>query len=630
MFVYSRFPRLQWPVVILLVLLQRAPMLRTVVTTEFVVGAGMGSVLKGVMLGSAVMLSERVHAQTGATPTRLDPGPAGLPAKATVGVPFGGGFAIVGAPASARSYEITGQIPPGLSILDLNGDTVNGVSVSILGTPTLAGEYTMQARAWRGLNKTLDGGDLQFDYVIVVSEAPQAAPSVSTHPTSLSVSEDAAAIFSVAASGNPLPTFQWRKDGIDIGGATAATFNIPAVTSGDVGDYTVVVSNPLGSVTSNVASLTIAVTAISVTSAPTSIDVESGAPGVLTVIASASTPLSYQWFRLRAGEGLRILSGQTSPTLNLPSVTTSDMGFYYVRITNGDETIESDIAIVTVSGGTSRLANLSTRGSVPAGGELTPGFVLRGDGSKDLLIRAVGPELADFGVPSAMTDPTLSLVPLGGSAPQLTNNNWEDSNNSATLTTTSASLGAFPLDAGSLDAAVLTSVSLPNAAGSKGFTVQIRSTSDAAGIALAEVYDPDGAGATAQLTNISARGFSGIGADVLAPGFVIEGDGAKTMLIRVVGPTLAGFGVPDTMADPRLEVIPGGQAFVIAGNDNWGGTTALKTAFQTTGAFAFVEDASLDAAVVVRLPPGAYTVRPTGADDGTGVILVEAYEVLIP
>ena len=100
------------------------------------------------------------------------------------------------------------------------------------------------------------------------------------------------------------------------------------------------------------------------------------------------------------------------------------------------------------------------------------------------------------------------------------------------------------------------------------------------------------------------------------------------MLIRVVGPTLDGFGVPDTMIDPRLEVIPGGQTFVIASNDNWGGTPALKTAFQTTGAFAFDDDTSLDAAVVVRLPPGAYTVRPAGANAGTGVILVEAYEVL--
>jgi hypothetical protein len=347
----------------------------------------------------------------------------------------------------------------------------------------------------------------------------------------------------------------------------------------------------------------------------------------MSVIASGGGSLSYQWFRYKNGEGQSPVAGATDASLEISPVVASDMGFYFVRVTSGTTSVDSDYAILTLQGGASRLANLSTRGSVPAGGELTPGFVLRGDGSKDLVIRAVGPELADFGVTTAMDDPTLSLVPLGGSAAQLTNNNWQDSANSAELATKSASLGAFPLNEGSLDASVLTSVSLPNSAGSKGFTVQITSTSGAAGIALAEVYDPDAAGTAAQLTNISARGFSGLGADALSPGFVIDGDGAKTMLIRVVGPRLADFGVPGTMANPRLEVIPGGQSFVVAENDDWGGTSALKTAFQTTGAFEFTNDGSRDAAVVVRLPPGPYTVRPSGANDGTGVILVEAYEV---
>ena len=627
---YLNLRRFHLPVALLIVLLQRMPLLPTAITAEFVLGTGVGSVLKGVLAGSAVMLLEPLHAQTGATPVRLDPGPRGLPAKATVGVPFGGGFAIVGAPAGAQSYEITGQIPPGLSVLNLNGDTVNGVSVSILGTPTLAGEYVLQARAWRGLNKTLDGGGLPFDYTIEVTEAPDAAPSISSQPASLTVLDGSAVVFSVTALANPLPTFQWRKDGINLNGATEATLNISSVTSDDTGNYTVVINNALGRVTSAPATLTIAGAAITITSPPASIDVESGTTGMLSVTALAATPLRFQWFRYRTGEGLRILSGETLPTLNLASVGESDMGFYFARVTDGNETIDSEIAIVTVSGGSSRLANLSTRGSVPAGGELTPGFVLRGDGSKNLVIRAIGPELADFGVTPAMADPTLALVPLGGSTPSLINDNWEDAVNSNQLASTSRTLGAFPLDGESLDAAVLTSVSLPNAAGSKGFTVQITSKSGAAGIALAEVYDPDGTGSSAQLTNISARGFSGLGADVLAPGFVIDGDGAKTMLIRVVGPTLAGFGVPGTMTDPRLEVIPGGQTFSIASNDNWGGTAALKAAFQTTGAFAFPDDASLDAVVVVRLPPGSYTVRPAGADDGTGVILVEAYEVLTP
>lgn len=622
--VYFRFRWLHLPAAILMVLLQRLPMLRAVVTTEFVVSSGVSSVLKGVLVGSAALGT----VQTVAGATELNAGSTGNPASATVGESFAAAIAVTGAPAVAASYEVTGSIPAGLTFANLSGDTVNGATLTISGTPTEAGEFTMMIRAWKNANKTGQGGTPTFNYVINVEAATATAPMITDQPDSISVPEGGTATFELEGNGDPDPTFQWRKNGVDIPGATDSTLTITSVTPSDAGTYSVVVTNSAGSATSDDATLTVTdPPAIAISTQPAATDAVAGSTAAMSVIASGGGSLSYQWFRYKNGEGQSPVAGATDASLEISPVVASDMGFYFVRVTSGTTSVDSDYAILTLQGGASRLANLSTRGSVPAGGELTPGFVLRGDGSKDLVIRAVGPELADFGVTTAMDDPTLSLVPLGGSAAQLTNDNWQDSANSAELATKSASLGAFPLNEGSLDASVLTSVSLPNSAGSKGFTVQITSTSGAAGIALAEVYDPDAAGSAAQLTNISARGFSGLGADALSPGFVIDGDGAKTMLIRVVGPRLADFGVPGTMANPRLEVIPGGQSFVVAENDDWGGTSALKTAFQTTGAFEFTNDGSRDAAVVVRLPPGPYTVRPSGANDGTGVILVEAYEV---
>jgi hypothetical protein len=622
--VYFRFRWLHLPAAILMVLLQRLPMLRAVVTTEFVVSSGVSSVLKGVLVGSAALGT----VQTVAGATELNAGSTGNPASATVGESFAAAIAVTGAPAVAASYEVTGSIPAGLTFANLSGDTVNGATLTISGTPTEAGEFTMMIRAWKNANKTGQGGTPTFNYVINVEAATATAPMITDQPDSISVPEGGTATFELEGNGDPDPTFQWRKNGVDIPGATDSTLTITSVTPSDAGTYSVVVTNSAGSATSDDATLTVTdPPAIAISTQPAATDAVAGSTAAMSVIASGGGSLSYQWFRYKNGEGQSPVAGATDASLEISPVVASDMGFYFVRVTSGTTSVDSDYAILTLQGGASRLANLSTRGSVPAGGELTPGFVLRGDGSKDLVIRAVGPELADFGVTTAMDDPTLSLVPLGGSAAQLTNDNWQDSANSAELATKSASLGAFPLNEGSLDASVLTSVSLPNSAGSKGFTVQITSTSGAAGIALAEVYDPDAAGTAAQLTNISARGFSGLGADALSPGFVIDGDGAKTMLIRVVGPRLADFGVPGTMANPRLEVIPGGQSFVVAENDDWGGTSALKTAFQTTGAFEFTNDGSRDAAVVVRLPPGPYTVRPSGANDGTGVILVEAYEV---
>lgn len=377
--------------------------------------------------------------------------------------------------------------------------------------------------------------------------------------------------------------------------------------------------------------MTYTVGGATITTQPASTDVATGSNATLSVVASSDDPITYQWYRLRSGEtgAGQLLSGATGPTLNLGNVATSDMGFYWAVLTSGGFETRSNTAIVTLAGGSSRLANLSTRGRIPANGALTPGFVLRGTGNKSLVVRAVGPQLQTYGVQSALADPAMAIIPTGGTDAVVSNDNWGTSANAATLIATSAALGAFPLDAGSNDAAVLTQLPLPNAAAQRGYTVRITSTSTTdSGIALAEVYDPDAVDSDLQLTNVSALGFSGEGEDVLSPGFVIEGTGAKTMLIRVVGPSLQSYGVTGTMTDPKLSLIPVGQTDAIASNDNWGGTAVLTAAFASTGAFGFDSNASLDAAVLVRLPPGGYTVKPEGADGGTGTILVEAYEVI--
>jgi len=365
---------------------------------------------------------------------------------------------------------------------------------------------------------------------------------------------------------------------------------------------------------------------IEITSQPEDADVAAGGDTSFTVVAIADDPLSYQWYRQRASESeATALPGATSATLALTGLAAADMGFYWVEISSGDSLAVSDIATLTLSGGTSRLANLSARGLVEGSGTLTPGFVLRGGADKDLVIRGIGPTLADFGVTTAMTDSTLDLIPQGQSESILANDNWGDSANAAALATVSAAVGAFPLGDDSLDAAVLASV--PAATGS-AYTVLIRERNGEGGVALAEIYDPEAIGAAVELSNLSARGFSGLGAAVLSPGFVIDGTGAKTMLVRVVGPSLEEFGVTDTMSDPQLELLTGGQMLVVASNDDWGGTAELTAAFAAAGAFDLSSDDSLDAAVLVRLPPGAYTVRPSGADNGVGVILVEVYEVV--
>lgn len=613
----------------LVLLLQRAPLLRLVAGSQLFPSVRVVHLLQGALAGA--FAASEVDAQAGATMISPAFGEEGNPGRGVVGQSFQGAVAIVGAPLAAASYRITGELPPGLEIEGLSGFTFNGIAVPITGTPTEAGSYTLFLQAWNRPNLEGDGGQTVFDYQIIIEAGDSAAPVINTQPSSRSISVGGEATFTVVASGNPSPTYQWQKDNVDIEGATDATLTLSDVASGDAGQYAVVVSNSLGDLTSSAATLTVTEgVAINITSPPRSADVVAGTDVNLSVIVdSGGESVDYQWFRFKPEDGLQSLADATNSNLMLTGVQAADMGIYFVRVSSGDTSVDSPAAIVTLTGGTSRLANLSTRGSVPAGSTLTPGFVLRGSGAKPLVIRAVGPTLADFGVNTAMSDPTMALIPLRGADPVASNNDWEDASNSAELVTASSAVGAFPLSTGSQDAAMLADVALPNAQGNTGYTVQIQAVDGASGIALAEVYDPEGLGTgAAQLTNISARGFSGQGAEALSPGFVIDGTGAKTMLIRVVGPTLTDFEVPDTMADPVLEVIPGGQTFVIAANDNWGGSSELKDAFATTGAFGFADDGSRDAAVLVRLPPGSYTVRPSGVDDTVGVILVEAYEVL--
>lgn len=531
--------RLQWPVMLLAMLLQRAPALRAVLQLD---GAGPSRIvqlLQGAMV--AALAAGEVHAQAGATTISPAPGEDGNPGRGTVGEPFQAAVAIIGAPVTAASYQITGELPPGVTIEGLNNNIFNGSAVPISGTPTEAGTYTLFFRAWNMQNLQGMGGQTEFDFRIEIEPGNVVqTPQIESHPESLDVAPGTSAEFSVTTA--------------------------------------------------------------------------------------AMSDLSFQWFRQNAGEPEpTALVGETNATLRMTAVAAGDMGFYFARVTGEGGSVDSNYAILTLSGGSSRLANLSTRGSVPINGKLIPGFVIDGTGTKDIVVRAAGPLLAGFGVSTAMVDPELALV--SAEDPRLSNDDWQDGANVPALVTASAAVGAQPFADGSKDAAILTAVPLRAQGGSKGYTVEVSATDGAPGIALAEVYDAELADQTSRLTNVSARGFSGTGENALIPGFVIAGEGAKTMLIRVVGPTLNDFGVPGTMADPRLEVIPGGQSFVIAENDNWGGTLELKAAFATTGAFSLSADTSRDAAVLVRLPPGAYTVRPSGVDAGTGEILVEAYEV---
>jgi len=265
-----------------------------------------------------------------------------------------------------------------------------------------------------------------------------------------------------------------------------------------------------------------------------------------------------------------------------------------------------------------RLINISSRAVVGTGDDaLIAGVVVADTAAKRYLSRAVGPGLAVFGATNVLPDPQLSIY-SGNRVELYRNSGWETGREATLIPGFGFSVGAFPLAPGSKDAA------LADAIGAGSYTVQVSSATGQTGVALAELYELDENGRT---VNLSTRARVRSGDGVLIGGFVVEGPAYKRMLVRAVGPTLAAFGVSNALSDPILTIYSGQS--IVATNDRWTvgeNVTALTAASAGAGAFSLAAN-SEDAALLLTLRPGPYTVEVKGKDGGEGVALLEIYEI---
>jgi O-glycosyl hydrolase len=179
-----------------------------------------------------------------------------------------------------------------------------------------------------------------------VNPAP-AAPGITTQPASVTVIAGQPATFSVTASGTAPLSYQWQKNGAAISGATSSSYTTPATTSADNGStYAVVVSNAVGSVTSNTATLTVSAAAVAptITTEPANQSVTAGQTAAFFVVATGTAPLSYVWQK----NGVTV--GGNSASYTTPATTAADNGAtFVVVVSNSKGSTTSTMATLTVN-----------------------------------------------------------------------------------------------------------------------------------------------------------------------------------------------------------------------------------------------------------------------------------------
>ncbi|HUR56836.1 MAG TPA: putative Ig domain-containing protein [Opitutaceae bacterium] len=617
-----------------------------------------------------------------------------------------------------------------------NGSPISGATSSTLTlnniTAADAGTYSVRL--------TNSGGSIVSNDVTLTVISLNTPPVITAQPAAQSTSLGGNATFTVVAAGAGTLSYQWRKDGVAIAGATSATLSLSGVSYDAAGSYSVVVANANGSVTSEAVRLTLrtfagsyfgtfggtgGTFALFVRSDGTGVflgfartgrvalvsrEVNVGADGRFSVtLPQAATPAASTNSTtppIAAHEGEYHIDGSiaangsvagTVSSLNLtfsaPAATTATntaalAGFYqagaagssavnYTIVGPGgdafalavagasvdagkgtinaagtmDITTEANsrvtgavqpgsgmisLTLTSATGATTsytganndaradieKLFNVSTRSLTGnAANVLIAGFVITGDQPKPVLIRAVGPSLAQFSVGNVLSAARLEV--FRGTTSVVVGNDWGAGPNPAAVAATAVRVGAFALPNNSRDAAVLATLE-PGA-----YTAVVTGQGGVSGVALIEAYDATvGAIPRAQrIINVSTRATAGSAENTLIAGFVITGTVPKRVLVRGVGPSLTQFGVTGALARPQVAVYSG--TTVVAQNAGWSASpdaAAIAAAATQVGGFAFAAT-SPDAALILNLAPGAYTAQVSGVGGTSGVALVEVYEV---
>jgi hypothetical protein len=340
--------------------------------------------------------------------------------------------------------------------------------------------------------------------------------------------------------------------------------------------------------------------------------------GTLVIENGGPSPLQFEQLQVSGAASLngkldvRLINGYTPD----PADTFSPLG--YSSASGSFTSVSSNAQITVTSNGvltavnpnvpgpsTGQPLNIATRMSVQAGDNvLIAGFIVTGPSgsTKKVLIRGLGPSLAQFGVPNTLSDPLLELHKSDGT---VTNDNWQQGD------TSQIPSGFAPSDP--REAVIVATLAPGN------YSAVVKGAHGETGVGIAELYDLDSA-SPAKLANISTRGFINTGDDAMIGGFIVGGTEPAKILVRAIGPTLTDFGVQGALADPTLELHDSNGMTI--SNDDWRETQESEIIATT-----IPPNKDREPAILATLVPGNYTAVVRGKNNTTGVGLVEAYNL---
>jgi acyl CoA:acetate/3-ketoacid CoA transferase alpha subunit len=277
-----------------------------------------------------------------------------------------------------------------------------------------------------------------------------------------------------------------------------------------------------------------------------------------------------------------------------------------------------DVGAFEFGGVATTLANISTRAFVQTGDNvMIGGFIVQGTEPKRVIIRVIGPELTQYGVPNPLANPTLELHNRMGDL-IASNNNWRTTIIGGIITSDQVRDIKKRLRSGTKESAII--ADLP-----PGNYTAMCSVNDT-GVARPKCDIAP----THQFRQLSTRSFVQTGDNVMIGGFIVQGSAPKRVIVRALGPELTQYGVPNVLNNPTLE-LHDSTGRLIARNDDWQHTIIGR--FIGNGQVRDIIASGLaptdgrESAMVVELPAGNYTAIVRGVNNTTGVGLVEVYDL---